>query len=248
MLGFPVRSSDPRNDLGHAGCVCGVVAFVSSILRLEDPVSSVVAQLEVADCVDGVRLGSPWAVTLSSIHKVYRLARGTPRSETAKDLVHAWIAQGDPDHHHANNQQGCDQKGECALYHVFATTADTVGFNRPILRQTYASRACAGSCPPERAGYVAVFSLVVIRLKTRESEPPSVLAAAIIPTAMRAAIRPYPMAVAPDSSRTKRRISFSWDKLRIADDAVCRVERLERPSPSSRRIHGCEVKLMETAH
>jgi len=44
------------------------------------------------------------------------------------------------------------------------------------------------------------FSLVEILLNRPDSPPPSVVAAAMMPTAMRAAMRPYSMAVAPDSS------------------------------------------------
>jgi hypothetical protein len=50
----------------------------------------------------------------------------------------------------------------------------------------------------------APFMVVVTVLKVSPICEPSPRAAAMMPTAMRAAIRPYSMAVAPDSSFTKR--------------------------------------------
>src|SRR5689334_11455777 len=50
---------------------------------------------------------------------------------------------------------------------------------------------------------VAVFRWLLMRLKCWDRLPPRVVAAAMMPTAISAAIRPYSMAVAPDSSATK---------------------------------------------
>src|ERR1041385_3338876 len=76
-----------------------------------------------------------------------------------------------------------------------ANEADGCRVRQPPLR----------SHPNERADY---FRSVTMVLNVAFSLEPSAVAPPIIATAMRTAIRPYSMAVAPDSSRTKRAIRF----------------------------------------